>query len=170
MIVRHKNVLEIETIARYAHVPVINAMTDINHPCEILPDLYAISNKRSDYKNVSYLFCGGKGNIGRTWKEASLLFGCTLEQCCCKGYKIDDLTVFNDINRAIIGKDIICPDSLPAGCFDVFRNCQITKAIMDQANPDAILNPCPPFYRGEKVSAGVIASDYFVGYEFKNHG
>ena len=50
-----------------------------------------------------------------------------------------------------------------------FEHYQITKEIMDMANEDAILNPCPPFYRGEEVSEDVIASDYFVGYPFKRY-
>lgn len=61
----------------------------------------------------------------------------------------------------------ICTDSLPSNVLPAFNNCQVTKAIMDKANKGALLNPCPPFYRGEEVSADVIDSEYFVGYEFK---
>jgi len=50
-----------------------------------------------------------------------------------------------------------------------FEKCRVTKAAMEQANEGAILNPCPPFYRGEEVSADAIDSNYFVGYEFKKH-
>ncbi|MBQ5852046.1 MAG: peptide transporter, partial [Lachnospiraceae bacterium] len=48
-----------------------------------------------------------------------------------------------------------------------FSGYQITLSCMEKANAEAILNPCPPFYRGEEVSEDVIDSDYFVGYEFK---
>ena len=47
-----------------------------------------------------------------------------------------------------------------------FKEYQITTSLMSLANDNAILNPCPPFYRGEEVSEDVIDSDYFVGYEF----
>ncbi|MDE7270650.1 MAG: peptide transporter, partial [Acetatifactor sp.] len=67
------------------------------------------------------------------------------------------------------GKDIICTDSLPADIVKDFEECQVKKEIMDMANKNAILNPCPPFYRGEEVSADVIDSDYFVGYQFKKY-
>lgn len=45
----------------------------------------------------------------------------------------------------------------------------MTKAVMEKANKGAVLNPCPPFYRGEEVSGDVIDSEYFVGYEFKKY-
>ena len=48
-----------------------------------------------------------------------------------------------------------------------FNNCQVTTKVMENANPNAVLNPCPPFYRGEEVSKEVIKSNFFVGYEFK---
>ena len=76
---------------------------------------------------------------------------------------------FRDMKEAVKGKDIICTDSLPADILGDFENYQITKEIMDMANENAILNPCPPFYRGEEVSEDVIDSDYFVGYQFKKN-
>lgn len=167
IIVRHKNIALLEEIARYSKVPVINAMTDVNHPCEILSDLYSLSKIRSDYLQAKYLFCGTDGNIGRAWKEASDVFGFSLEQCCKADYEIPDVKAYEDINDAIIGKDIVCTDSLPEGYSTKYKNVQVTKTVMAKANEGALLNPCPPFYRGEEVSANVIDSDYFVGYEFK---
>lgn len=167
VIVRHKNIAVLETISKYAKVPVINAMTDINHPCEILTDLYSLSKFRPDFKTDSFLFCGMNGNIGNAWKEASDVFGFRLEQCCGKGYEIEGINTYEDIDEAVVGKDIVCTDSLPSNVLAAFNKCQVTKAIMDKANKGALLNPCPPFYRGEEVSADVIDSEYFVGYEFK---
>lgn len=167
IIVRHKNINIIEKIARYSSVPVINAMTDVNHPCEILSDLYALSKIRRNFREDKFLFCGENGNIGYAWKEAAEVAGFDLEQCCGKGYEIDGLVSHYDIDKAIIDKDIICTDSLPAAILPHFRKCIITTQVMKKANEGAILNPCPPFYRGEEVSDEVIQSDYFVGYEFK---
>ena len=113
------------------------------------------------------MFCGTDGNIGRAWKEASDVFGFSLEQCCKAGYEIPQVKAYENINDAIIGKDIVCTDSLPEGYSVKYKNVQITKEVMNKATEGALLNPCPPFYRGEEVSANVIDSDYFVGYEFK---
>ena len=50
-----------------------------------------------------------------------------------------------------------------------FKDCQVTTEVLELANEGAILNPCPPFYRGEEVSDDAINSKYFVGYEFKKY-
>ena len=169
VVVRHKNIDRIAEMAENSSFPVINAMTDVNHPCEILSDMYALSKLRRDFTEDKYLFCGRSGNIGLAWKEASELMGFELAQCCGNGYEIEGIPVYYDINEAVCGRDIICTDSLPAECLDDFRNCQVTKAVMDNANKGAILDPCPPFYRGEEVSADVIGSEYFAGYRFKKY-
>lgn len=167
IIVRHKSNEMIKRLADYSIVPVINAMTDVDHPCEIMTDLYSLSKRRVGFTKDKYLFCGKCGNIGFTWKEASEIMGFELAQCCGKGYEIPDLNVYYDINEAVKGRDIICTDSLPTDILADFRECQVTRSVMDKANKGAILNPCPPFYRGEEVSDDLIASGYFVGYEFK---
>ena len=169
VVVRHKDINIIEKMSQYLCVPVINAMTDINHPCEVLTDMYALSKIRRNFVNDKFLFCGTNGNIGLAWKEASTVMGFKLEQCCGNGYEIEGLVSYSNIYEAIIGKDIICTDSLPSTILDKFKDCMVTLKAMQMANEGAILNPCPPFYRGEEVSADVIDSDYFVGYEFKKH-
>lgn len=169
VVVRHKELSLVDKMAEYLAVPVINAMTDLNHPCEILSDLYSLKKIGRDIVSEKYLFCGKCGNIGLAWKEASELFGFELSQCCGRGYEIPDIPVYYDVKEAVKDKDIICTDSLPADILKDFCSCQVTKAVMELANKGAVLNPCPPFYRGEEVSADVIDSDYFVGYDFKKH-
>lgn len=169
VIARHKDIRLLEALAAYSRVPVINAMTDSSHPCEILSDLYALSKIREDFTKDNYLFCGKSGNIGLAWKEAARVMGFELSQCCAAGYEMADVAVYHDIREAVRGKDIICTDSLPAEALQDFREYQVTREIMELAAPGAVLNPCPPFYRGEEVSADAIASEYFVGYEFKKN-
>lgn len=169
IIVRHKDISLIEKLAIYSQVPVINAMTDINHPCEIISDMYSLSKIRNNFIEDKYLFCGKSGNIGLAWKEASEVMGLDLSQCCGAGYEMKDVKVYHDIKEAVKSKDIICTDSLPSEVLSDFKEYQITTEIMDMANPNAVLNPCPPFYRGEEVSEEVMESKYFVGYEFKKN-
>lgn len=169
IIVRHKDIKLIEKLAKYSKVPVINAMTDINHPCEIITDMYALSKIRKNFIQDKYLFCGENANIGMAWKEASRVMGFELSQCCPEGYEMDGVPVYHNIKDAVKGKDIVCTDPLPADEVEVFADCQVTKAAMEMANEGAVLNPCPPFYRGEEVSEDVIDSHFFVGYGFKKH-
>ncbi len=72
-----------------------------------------------------------------------------------------------DLKQAAIGRDVICTDSLSADKLHDFAGYQITPEIMRNAK---LLNPCPPFYRGEEVSAEVVRDDRygFVGYDFKS--
>lgn len=114
-----------------------------------------------------FLFVGECGNLA--WKEASEVMGFSLEQCCGSGYEIDGLTTYNNIHDAVIGKDIVCTDSLLACAFEDFKDCHVTTDVMKMANDNVILNPCPPFYRGEEVSEEVIESEFFGGYEFKKY-
>lgn len=169
VIVRHNELSLIEYMAEHSHIPIINAMTSVNHPCEILADLYSLSKKYTDYCEKEYLFMGARGNIGNTWKAASELMEFRFLQCCPKGYEIEGACVCYDIEQAIKGKDIICTDSIPSSAKEDFKDYQITLERLKQANTGACLNPCPPFYRGEEVSVDAIDSAYFAGYEFKEH-
>jgi ornithine carbamoyltransferase len=169
VIIRHNDIAKIDEMASYSSFPIINGLTNVNHPCEILSDLYALSKIRDDFTKDKYLFCGKRGNIGNTWKSAADVLGLDLVQCCCEACEIDGVPVFYDINEAIVGRDIVCTDTLPAYIVDEFDECRVTKAAMEKANKGAVLNPCPPFFRGEEVSADVIDSEYFVGYGFKKH-
>ena len=169
VIVRHKDIGLLQKMADCLTVPVINAMTDCNHPCEMLADLYALSKIRKDFTKDRFLFVGERGNIGLAWKEASDVMGFSLEQCCGQGYEMEGVVSYHNIYDAISGKDIVCTDSLPASDLADFKECQVTIAAMERANDGAVLNPCPPFYRGEEVTEEVIESKYFVGYEFKKY-
>lgn len=169
IVVRHNDIRLIDQMRHYSDVPIINAMTDCNHPCEIISDLYSLYKLRERFLEDSYLFCGAKGNIGYAWKEAVQVMDLTLSQCCPIGYEMQGIQTYTDIHMAIKGKDIILTDSLSKEMLDDFKDYQITKEIMDKANEGAILNPCPPFYRGQEVSQDVIDSNYFVGYHFKDH-
>lgn len=169
VIVRYKDIQRIKKMAQTSSYPVINAMTSVNHPCEVLSDLYALSKLRNDYLTAKYLFVGATGNIGLAWKEAAQLLGLNFKQSCPKGFEMEGIGVINDLDEAIIGQDIILTDPLPSDIKATFANHMVTFERMKKANDNALLNPCPPFARGEEVSSDVIDSEYFVGYGFKKH-
>lgn len=169
VIVRHKEMGLLEEMGRHAECPVINAMTDRNHPCEILADLYALSKIRKNYLEDKYLFVGARGNIGLAWKEASEVMELELTQSCPAGYEMEGVMFVEELQKAVQGKDIICTDSRSPEELNAFRSHQVTVEIMEMANQNALLNPCPPFYRGEEVSDTVADSRYFAGYSFKKH-
>ena len=168
VVVRHKDIGKLEAMAKALEIPVINAMTDDNHPCEMMSDLYTLSKRRENYLEDQYLYVGPTGNIGNAWKEASEAFGFALTQCSPEKYAVPGVAHASNLQEAVAGKDIICTDSLSKDILEDFRDYQVTKEILEKANKGAVLNPCPPFYRGEEVSADAIDSDFFVGYDFKD--
>lgn len=82
----------------------------------------------------NFLFCGRKGNIGLAWKEIAEVLELKFTQCCPIGYEMENVNVMNNLKQAIVGKDIICTDSLPKELKDEFRNFQITREIMQFEN------------------------------------
>lgn len=71
IVVRHSDIEVVKSMAKHAKIPVINAMTSENHPCEIITDLYALSKIHKDFEKKKFLFVGAKGNIGTYGKSQS---------------------------------------------------------------------------------------------------
>ena len=168
LVIRHRDIRLLKRLAANSACPVVNAMTDENHPCEILSDLYALSLIRQDFRRDHYLFFGEAGNIGRAWKEAADVLGLSFIQCCPQGFEMDGVQVCHDPDEAMADADIVCTDAWPKEHKEAFRKFQVTKRRMELARPGALLNPCPPFIRGEEVSEDVIDSAFFAGYSFKS--
>ncbi len=119
----------IRELVRYSTVPIINAMTDMNHPCEIISDMYSLSKIRVDFTKDKYLYCGKSGNIGLSWKAAANVIGFELAQCCPKGYEMEEIQAFRDIKEAVKGKDIICTDSYRQTYLGILSTIRLRKIL-----------------------------------------
>lgn len=175
IIVRHSDYNRVSELATDSKVPVINAMTSYNHPCEILSDIYSISKLRADFADLQFTFVGGDGNIVNSWVDAASKFGFGLNHVSLAKYRIkeDDNTYnFTTSLESVLGEsDVVLTDPLPneLRTDEYYAQYQITLDRMRKCKAKALFNPCPPFYRGEEVSEDVIESDFFVGYEFKSN-
>ncbi len=175
VIVRHSDYERVCELAKGSKVPIVNAMTSYNHPCEILSDIYSISKLRENYIDLQFTFVGGGGNIVNSWISAAKLFGFGFNHVSLEEYRIkeDDETYnFTTSLESVLGEsDIVLTDPLPKELRNdsYYSKYQITLERMKKCNFNAILNPCPPFYRGEEVNEDVIDSDFFVGYRFKKN-
>ena len=78
--------------------------------------------------------------------------GFELEQCCPVGYELENVKSHTNLEDAILGKDIICTDSIPDKAKVNYKEYRITLLHMKKANKGAALNPCPPFFRGEEIA------------------
>ena len=165
LVVRHGDIAVLEQLAAASALPVVNAMTDVNHPCEVLSDLYALRGRR-ELRDQRFLFVGADGNIARTWHEAARVLDLDLKQCCPVGLAAPGLDWTDDLGTAIRTADVILTDGF-GGHRSQLEPYRITAALLDTAPAGALLNPCPPFTRGEEVSADAIAHPAFVGHRFK---
>ena len=175
IIVRHSDFEKVKELARHATIPVINAMTSYNHPCEILSDLYSIHQLRDDYTALTYTFVGDKGNIANSWLTAAKVFNLKLNHISVEHNRLkadDSNYVFGTVLEDVLTMtDVVLTDPVSEKLRTraYFDQYQITVERMKRCKPHAILNPCPPFQRGEEVSHDVMTSNYFVGYAFKEN-
>lgn len=175
MVIRHPSFQKLQELSKYASIPIINAMTSYNHPCEILSDLFSISEEKRNYRDLVYTFVGGPGNIVRSWMAIAKVMDLEFNHVCVSGFELSQDTpnykFHTDLESALMRSDVILTDSLPdeLRTDEYVGKYQITLERMRLSKQYSILNPCPPFFRGEEVSDDAIASDYFVGYGFKKN-
>lgn len=165
LVVRHPDLEVLEGLAASNALPVVNAMTADNHPCEVLADLYAISRTR-DPLQLRFLFVGADGNIARAWSEAARAFGLDLVQCCPESLATPGMLWTDDLDTAVASADVILTDA-PGTHADQLAPFIVTASLLKRAAPGVQFAPYPPFQRGREVSSDAIASTAFVGYGFK---
>jgi ornithine carbamoyltransferase len=166
-VVRHREMAVLERMAGADALPVVNAMTGVNHPCEVLSDLYAIAQTR-DIFGLRYLFIGPDGNIGRGWQEAAQAFGLDIRQCCPPELAVPGMIWSDDLANVIRSADVVITDG-PGGHGDAMMPFQVTASLLDTAPSGVMLNPCPPFIRGREVAGDAIEHPAFVGHAFKQY-
>ncbi|MBF4459442.1 ornithine carbamoyltransferase [Pseudoclavibacter sp. VKM Ac-2867] len=165
LVVRHPDLSVLEELAATHAVPVVNAMTRENHPCEVLSDLYALRARR-DLDGLRYLFVGADGNIARGWQEAARALDLDLVQCCPANLASPGSTHTEDLREAIRAADVVLTDAVGQHGREL-APYRITGALLDTAPEGVDFLPCPPFTRGNEVSADAIEHSAFVGHRFK---
>jgi ornithine carbamoyltransferase len=166
IVLRHPDITKLEQLATVSTIPVINAMTDINHPCEVLSDIYALRS-RCEIRRARFVFVGADGNILRAWLEAARVLDLDLIQCCPADCAAPGATWTQDVHEAVQTADVILTDTCDPDDIRL-KPYQITAKLLDEAPKGVIFNPCPPFTRGVEMSADALAHPAFVGYQFKS--
>lgn len=173
IIVRHADFSKVEELAKHSAIPVINAMTSHNHPCEVLTDLFSISKLKANYNELVYTFVGPAGNVSRSWVDIAKVMNLQFNHVSVAGNELLEQSptymFHTELDEILKNSDVILTDSLPNDfrTADYIEKYQITLERMKTTKIHSILNPCPPFFRNEEVSEDVISSDYFVGHTFK---
>jgi ornithine carbamoyltransferase len=164
---------KIETFARHSQVPVINALTDMYHPCQLLADMQTYREHRGDIRGKTVAWIGDGNNMCHSYINAARQFDFQLNMACPEGFDPNALIlreagdrarVMRDPAHAIRGADLVVTDVWTSmGQEDeqerrlrAFYGYIVNAELMALANPDAIFMHCLPAHRGEEVSADVI--------------
>lgn len=180
----------IEEIAEVASIPVINARTRYNHPCEILGDLAFVRKIRGDLDGLKVVFVGEPTNLCHSWFEAGASLPIEVVQVCPRGYEVKtstyshlsgqavgSLRVSYDLQKELKDADVVYTDCWPgrttpqdaAKVKNAFIPYQITAASLKLTPTSCVFLPCPPVTRGEEVSEDAMTSTRCRVYEAKDH-
>ncbi|HXQ28937.1 MAG TPA: ornithine carbamoyltransferase [Gemmatimonadales bacterium] len=167
---------EVEELARCASVPVINGLSDLLHPCQILADLLTIREALGTWEGKRVAWVGDGNNMANTWIEAAAVLGFELRLACPAGFEPDRgmfeharaagacVTATHVPEEAVAGAHVVNTDVWASmGQEDeaearrnAFSGYTVDRALMALADRDAIFLHCLPAHRGEEVSAEVI--------------
>ena len=163
----------IETFAAHSKVPVINALTDFQHPCQLLADIQTFVEHRGDIAGKTVLWVGDGNNMCNSFIEAAERFDFTLRVAGPAGYEPDSglvatsgarVELFNDAAEAARGVDLIVTDVWAsmgqeeerARRLDDFADFQVDAQLLSKAGPDVLVMHCLPAHRGEEITADVL--------------
>ena len=177
---------KVQRFADYSQVPVINGLTDLVHPCQLLADMQTWFEHRGDIQGKTVAWIGDGNNMCHSYINAARQLDFRLHIACPEGYDpdpqvldpaADRCTIFRDPLQAATGADLIVTDVWASMGQEEeqkqrekdFAGYEVTAALMAQAAPDALFMHCLPAHRGEEVAAEVIdAEDSVVWEEAEN--
>ena len=163
----------VKTFAAHSRVPVINALTDLYHPCQLLADIQAYTEKRGSIKGKTVTWIGDGNNMCHSYINAARQFDFKLNIATPKGYEPDTnimeaagdrIMLTTSPEEATENSDLIATDVWASMGQEeeqklreqAFANFQVTSQLMQLANKDAVFTHCLPAHRGEEVTAEVI--------------
>jgi len=166
----------LEELAKWSSVPVINGLTDLLHPCQVMADLLTVLERRGSLEGVRVAWVGDGNNMAHSWINAALVLGFGLRLACPEGYRPDaevlaaakeagaDVKVVADPLEAARGAHVVTTDVWASMGQEgeqeararAFRGYCVDARAMAAADPSAIFLHCLPAHRGEEVSAEVL--------------
>ncbi len=175
----HDTVVE---LAKYSDVPVINALSDIEHPCQILADFLTIREYKNRLKDLKFVWVGDGNNVCNSLILGCALVGMQIVVACPKGYEPDgniiakgkelggDITIEYDPVKAAVDADIFYTDVWVSMGDEEERDrrlsdlaeYQINSGLLSLAKPDVIVMHCLPAHRGEEITEEVLEGHHSV--------
>jgi len=166
----------VESLARHASVPVINGLSDFEHPCQALADYFTLWERGLDVGAMRLAYIGDGNNVCHSVMLLGALLGTDVKVACPRGYEPDPgvqarvrslggrLTVTADPKEAATGADVLYTDvwismgqeAEREGRRTVFKPYQINEALVGVAKPSALVMHCLPAHRGEEITDAVL--------------
>jgi ornithine carbamoyltransferase len=166
---------EVDELARYASVPVINGLSDMHHPCQVLGDLMTAQERGKDISSMKVCYVGDGNNVANSWVEAALILGFELIVACPAGYEPHPsifepakggttISLERDPRKGARNADVLYTDVWTSmGQEDEvarreadFENYQVNNALVSVAAPDVIVMHCLPAYRDKEITEDVM--------------
>lgn len=166
---------DVEELARFASIPIINGLTDLLHPCQLLADLLTVLEEFGSLDRRIVAWIGDGNNMANSWIEAAGLFGFELRLACPEGYepnrdifeanaKRTRLVMTEDPVEAVAGAHVVNTDvwasmgqeSEAEARRQAFVGYCVDDQLLAAASPDAIVLHCLPAHRGEEISEAVL--------------
>jgi ornithine carbamoyltransferase len=173
----------VEEFARHATIPVVNGLTDLLHPCQLLSDLFTIIEKRGTCEGLKVAYVGDGNNMANSWINAAAKLPFHLDLACPDGYDPDEailrrgmaeapagVVLHRDPTEAVRDADVIYTDvwvsmGQEAGRDEKmkrFQGYQVNQALIERARMDVLVMHCLPAHRGEEITAEVIDGPHSI--------
>ena len=189
IILRTFNQATIEGMAQYASVPVINALSDLEHPCQALADYFTLQNHFGDVKNLTLAYVGDGNNVAHSLLLTAACLGSKIRIATPAGYEPDSeivsdareiaektgavIELLSDPHQAVAGVDAIYTDAWASMGQEheteerarIFPPYQLNEALAAEAAPHAVFMHCLPAHRGEEITDAVMDSERSVVFD-----
>ena len=177
LVVRTYEDADLQELARHAQIPVINGLTDLYHPCQVMGDILTVKEKKGDLKSLRIAWVGDGNNVAHSWINAAARLPFELRLACPPGYEPKEeiletakrlagerISCGNDPLEAVRDADVVNTDVWISmgqdeerrGRLAAFRDYQINGELLRKAKPDVIVLHCLPAHRGEEITDEVI--------------
>jgi ornithine carbamoyltransferase len=176
----------VEELARHATIPVINGLTDLCHPCQILADLFTVIEKRGSCEGLKAVYIGDGNNIANSWISAALRLNFDLTLACPKGHEpgeagikraqaeaTSSIRIVQDPFAAVQGADVVITDTWVSmgqekeyrERIKAFQGYQVNDRLLEGAKKDVIVMHCLPAHRGEEITDEVMDGPQSIVFE-----
>ncbi|MCZ6624842.1 MAG: ornithine carbamoyltransferase [Deltaproteobacteria bacterium] len=166
----------LKEMARYATVPVINGLTDLFHPCQVLADCFTLLEHKGKLEGLKIAFIGDGNNMVHSWMEAAEKFSFSFALACPKGYepnpeivapaakKDGRIVITHHVEEAVRGANVIYTDVWTSMGKEseletrrrIFQGYQVNESVVAMADRDAVVMHCLPAHRGEEITGEVL--------------